>query len=134
MAVGEPVGDGPGRGVLGALPERAPRRIGPYRILARLGAGGMGEVYLGVDTRPAPGGTGPQPAAVKTVRRELVEDRAFRDRFRREMDTARSVESRFTARLLSGDAEAWAAAERATPPTCSSARMTPTTAARSGNG
>ncbi|MFD5680118.1 protein kinase domain-containing protein [Streptomyces bacillaris] len=120
MAVGEPVGDGPGRGVLGALPERAPRRIGPYRILARLGAGGMGEVYLGVDTRPAPGGTGPQPAAVKTVRRELVEDRAFRDRFRREMDTARSVESRFTARLLSGDAEAaepWLATEYVAGPT-----------------
>ncbi|MFE7137125.1 hypothetical protein ACFVAG_05215 [Streptomyces sp. NPDC057644] len=83
-----------------------PRRIGPYRILARLGAGGMGEVYLGADTRPVPAGSEPRLAAVKTVRPELVGDQAFRDRFRREIDTARSVESRFAARLLSGDAEA----------------------------
>ncbi|MFD4019707.1 protein kinase domain-containing protein [Streptomyces sindenensis] len=109
-----------GREALGVLPERAPRRIGPYRILARLGAGGMGEVYLGADTRPVSEGSGPQLAAVKTVRPELVGDQAFRDRFRREIDTARSVESRFAARLLSGDAEAaepWLATEYVAGPT-----------------
>ncbi|MFI8370994.1 hypothetical protein [Streptomyces sp. NPDC085466] len=114
MAVDGWDGYGKRRSVLGALPERAPRLIGPYRILARLGSGGMGEVYLGADTRPAAGGAGPRLAAVKTVRPELVGDQAFRDRFRREMDTARSVESRFAARLLTGDAEAarpWLATE-----------------------
>ncbi|CAL9407756.1 protein kinase domain-containing protein [Streptomyces sp. enrichment culture] len=110
------------RAVLRALPDRAPRRVGPYRILARLGAGGMGEVYLGADTRSGTGhdDVGPQLAAVKTVRPELVGDGAFRDRFRREMDTARAVESRFTARLLAGDAEAaqpWLATEYVAGPT-----------------
>ncbi|MGW6718802.1 hypothetical protein [Streptomyces sp. NPDC054995] len=69
-------------------------------------------------------GSEPQLAAVKTVRPELVGDQAFRDRFRREIDAARSVESRFAARLLSGDAEAaepWLATEYVAGPTLESA-------------
>lgn len=100
--------------MLGELLDRSPRHIGPYRLLARIGAGGMGEVYLGADTRPVPDGAGPRLAAVKTVRAELLGDVAFRDRFRREIQAARSVESRFTARLLAGDADAaepWLATE-----------------------
>ncbi|MBB1242174.1 PQQ-binding-like beta-propeller repeat protein [Streptomyces durbertensis] len=106
--------------MFGELLDRSPRQIGPYRILARLGAGGMGEVYLGADTRPRPSGGGPQLVAVKTVREELVGDRELRDRFRREVATARAVDSRFTARLLDADvdaAEPWLAAEHVAGPT-----------------
>lgn len=106
--------------MLGELLDRSPRRIGPYRILARLGAGGMGEVYLGADTRPLRAHTGPQLVAVKTVRAELVGDPALRDRFRRETETARAVDSRFTARLLAADADAaepWLATEYVAGPT-----------------
>ncbi|WP_179892414.1 protein kinase domain-containing protein [Streptomyces sp. rh34] len=106
--------------MLGELLDRSPRRIGPYRTLARLGAGGMGEVYLGADTRPRRPHTGPQLVAVKTVRAELVGDPALRDRFRRETETARSVDSRFTARLLAADADAaepWLATEYVAGPT-----------------
>ncbi|MHC0430749.1 protein kinase domain-containing protein [Streptomyces sp. O3] len=106
--------------MFGELHDRSPRQIGPYRVLARLGAGGMGEVYLGADLRPRPAGTSPQLAAVKIVRAELSGAPAFRDRFRREIETARSVRSRFTARLLSGDADAaepWLATEYVAGPT-----------------
>jgi serine/threonine protein kinase len=107
--------------MLAELGEDAPRQVGPYRILARLGAGGMGEVYLGADARPDPAGPErPRLAAVKTIRADLGGDPAFRDRFRREIATARTVEGRFTARLLSGDAEAaqpWMATEYVAGPT-----------------
>lgn len=110
--------------MLGELHERSPRQVGPYRLLARLGAGGMGEVFLGADTRPSPhaaNGT-PSLAAVKVVRADLLSTAgdAFRDRFRREIATARAVEGRFTARLLAGDADApapWLATEYVAGPT-----------------
>ncbi|WP_405614507.1 protein kinase domain-containing protein [Streptomyces sp. NBC_01508] len=107
--------------MLGELLERSPRQVGPYRILARLGAGGMGEVYLGADTRPAASGAA-SLAAVKVVRADLLASggAAFRDRFRREISTARAVEGRFTARLLAGEADAaapWLATEYVAGPT-----------------
>ncbi|WP_381795628.1 PQQ-binding-like beta-propeller repeat protein [Streptomyces niveus] len=107
--------------MLGELHERSPRQVGPYRILARLGAGGMGEVYLGADTRPTTSGAA-SLAAVKVVRADLLAsgEHAFRDRFRREISTARAVEGGFTARLLTGDADApapWLATEYVAGPT-----------------
>ena len=58
-----------------------PRRIGRYRLLARLGAGGMGRVFLGF----SPAG---RPMAVKVVYPELARDRAFINRFRQEVAAA----------------------------------------------
>jgi serine/threonine protein kinase len=52
------------------------RRVGRYRLSARLGAGGMGVVYLGA----AEDG---RPVAVKVLRPQLAEDREFRTRFGR---------------------------------------------------
>ncbi|WP_306333462.1 protein kinase [Streptomyces sp. KL118A] len=77
-----------------------PRQVGPYRLLALIGAGGMGEVYLAREPRP-----GAPLVAVKTVRPDLDIDREFRIRFRREIAAARAVSGEGTAALLDGDAD-----------------------------
>ncbi|MGW1104405.1 protein kinase domain-containing protein [Streptomyces sp. NPDC002540] len=104
--------------MLGPLREDSPGRIGPYAIRARLGAGGMGEVFLG-----SPEGGG-DPVAVKTVRRDVARDPGFRDRFRREITVARSVDGPHLAPLLDGDADAevpWLATGYVAGPTLSAA-------------
>ncbi|GAA2611309.1 protein kinase [Actinomadura fulvescens] len=70
-----------------------PTRVGPYELEAKIGEGGMGAVYLG----RAPGG---QLVAVKVVRPELAEDRAFLSRFNDEMANAERVASFCTAQVL----------------------------------
>ncbi|MDI3384676.1 ABC transporter substrate-binding protein [Streptomyces sp. B-S-A8] len=63
-----------------------PSVVGGHRLLARLGAGGMGVVYLG---RSGSGAL----AAVKVVQPELADEPDFRARFRREVEAARRVVS-----------------------------------------
>ncbi|MFD6948750.1 hypothetical protein A6A08_15155 [Nocardiopsis sp. TSRI0078] len=84
-----------------------PRRVGPYRTAALLGAGGMGRVYLGLDPE---GGS----AAVKVVRAEYAYDPHFRERFARELDLVRQVHGAHTPRVLAADPSAqtpWMATE-----------------------
>jgi serine/threonine protein kinase len=69
------------------LQERDPRRIGPYRLVGRLGAGGMGRVYLG---RPPAG----RPVAIKVILEELAADPEFLVRFTREVAAAKSASGR----------------------------------------
>ncbi|MFJ6781831.1 serine/threonine-protein kinase [Streptomyces yangpuensis] len=76
-----------------------PRTIGAYRLLGRLGAGGMGRVYLG---RSAGGRT----VAVKIVHPHFASDEEFRTRFRREVEAARRVGGEWTAPVLDADPEA----------------------------
>ncbi|WP_226872720.1 serine/threonine protein kinase [Microbispora sitophila] len=78
------------------LREDDPRQVGPFRIEARLGEGGMGRVYLG---RSRSG----RAVAVKVVRPELAGDADFRRRFDREVATARKVNGFFTAGVVDAD-------------------------------
>ncbi|WP_258382395.1 serine/threonine-protein kinase, partial [Streptomyces sp. NTH33] len=76
-----------------------PTAVGPYRLLGRLGSGGMGRVYLG---RSAGGRT----VAVKIVHPHFALDEEFRARFRREVEAARRVGGAWTAPVLDADPEA----------------------------
>ncbi|MGW3952429.1 protein kinase domain-containing protein [Streptomyces sp. NPDC004752] len=70
-----------------------PARIGPYLLLGRLGAGGMGKVFLARSD-------GGRIVAVKVVHDEHVSDARFRARFRREIEAASRVAERYTAPVL----------------------------------
>ncbi|MGP9018919.1 serine/threonine-protein kinase [Streptomyces sp. BR1] len=80
-------------------PVSDPMRVGPYRIVGRLGSGGMGWVYLG----RSPAG---RALAVKVVRPEHAADPEFRRRFAREVAAARLVGGAFTAAVVDADPEA----------------------------
>jgi len=75
-----------------------PQSVGPYRLLGRLGAGGMGQVFLG---RSAGG----RLVAVKVIRPDLAEEPGFRARFAREVAAARTVCGLFTAPLADADVQ-----------------------------
>jgi serine/threonine protein kinase len=79
-----------------SLREGDPRRIGRYRLTARLGAGGMGVVYLGTSR------DGSQ-VAVKVPRSELADDREFLARFRREVATLKQVKGLCTVQVIEAD-------------------------------
>jgi outer membrane protein assembly factor BamB/tRNA A-37 threonylcarbamoyl transferase component Bud32 len=85
--------------VVDQLTQHDPRRIGPFEVLGRLGAGGMGLVYL---ARSASG----RRVAIKTVRTELAEDQLFRVRFTREVEAARAVSGFYTAAVVDADPRA----------------------------
>ncbi|MFE7425690.1 bifunctional serine/threonine-protein kinase/ABC transporter substrate-binding protein [Streptomyces sp. NPDC057545] len=81
------------------LTQDDPRTIGEHRTLARLGAGGMGVVYLA----RSPGGA---LAAVKVIRAEHAADPGFRTRFRRETEAARRVTGPWVVPVTGADPEA----------------------------
>jgi serine/threonine protein kinase len=76
-----------------ALRTGDPRQVGGYRLVGRLGDGGMGQVFLGV----SPGG---RPVAVKVIRPEFAADQEFVHRFAREVEAARRVGGFHTAPVV----------------------------------
>jgi serine/threonine protein kinase len=70
-----------------------PRLVGEFRLQARLGAGGMGQVFLGY----SPAG---RAVAVKICHHDLAADPAFVLRFAREVDAASSVNGLYTAQVV----------------------------------
>ncbi|WP_245679252.1 serine/threonine-protein kinase [Actinomadura hibisca] len=73
-----------------------PPEIGGYRVLARLGAGGMGRVYLAATQAG-------RRLAIKVVRPDFADDPEFRRRFRQEIAAAQRVQSLYTAPVIDAD-------------------------------
>ncbi|MEV0378473.1 serine/threonine-protein kinase [Nonomuraea sp. NPDC050643] len=71
-------------------------RLGPYRLLRRLGEGGMGVVHLAVDPQG-------RQVAVKVLRGEVAGDEVARRRLSREVETMRRVRSKYIAEVLDAD-------------------------------
>jgi len=84
--------------VVGGLNAGDPQRIGPYRLVGRIGRGGMGDVFLGLSA-------GGRPVAVKVIRADLAADPEFRVRFAREVAAVRRVSGLFTALVLDADVD-----------------------------
>ncbi|MEU1229656.1 serine/threonine-protein kinase [Streptomyces sp. NPDC005828] len=90
------------------LNKNDPRTIGSFRIVARLGSGGMGTVYLATREERD------KHVAVKTIKSEYAQEEGFRRRFTREATAASSVRSPYTVRVVGFDTQArepWLATE-----------------------
>jgi hypothetical protein len=85
--------------VIKELRSTDPLSAGPYRLLGRLGAGGMGQVYLARSQ-------GGRLVAVKVIRPGLAEERGFRARFASEIAAARNVSGIYTAAVIDSDPDA----------------------------
>nr|WP_281277908.1 serine/threonine-protein kinase [Streptomyces globosus] len=86
------------RSALRPLGPGDPREVSGYRLLARIGEGGMGSVYL---TRTR----GKQPVALKMIRREYAEEPEFRRRFAQEIHAAQHVRGYHLVPVLDHDAD-----------------------------
>lgn len=75
-----------------------PEQIGPWQIVNRLGAGGMGIVYMGTN--------GTRAAAIKIVRDFLLEDPTSRTRLAREVTSLKKVKSKYVAEIVGADIDA----------------------------
>lgn len=85
--------------VVAELQAGDPQQIGSYRLVSRLGSGGMGRVFLARSP-------GDRLVAVKVIRAELAGDPQFRSRFAREVAAARRVSGIFTAPVVDADPDA----------------------------
>jgi serine/threonine protein kinase len=93
--------------VVRSLRQSDPCSFGRYRLLARIGTGGMAVVYFG---RSVSG----RAVAVKAVHAELAEDETYRDRFRREVAATRAAGGRYSPSVVDADLDAavpWLAME-----------------------
>ncbi len=96
-ATSRPESGVPGAPLLGVPLESGDSRwLGGYQVLSRLGRGGFGSVYLGVDNAG-------QRVAIKVIRPDLVAHAGFRERFRREAASAQRVARHSTAEVLDFD-------------------------------
>jgi hypothetical protein len=76
--------------------DEMPERIGPYRLLERIGEGGMGVVFMARDA-------GGQTVALKVLRSVVAEEPMARRRLAREVETMRRVRSPYVAEVIDAD-------------------------------
>ncbi|WP_414168310.1 serine/threonine-protein kinase [Streptoverticillium reticulum] len=96
-----------------ALRPQDPTSIGTHTVLARIGAGGMGQVYLGRTQ-------GGRQVAIKVIREDFAGSAEAMARFRREVETVKAVRSAYTAQLIDSSLAAppyWLATEYVPGPT-----------------
>lgn len=74
-----------------------PRKVGPYRVIRKIGEGGMGVVYLAEDPRRD------EKVAVKVLGAAVAGDPSARQRLTREVDTMRRVKNRYVAEIVAAD-------------------------------
>jgi serine/threonine protein kinase len=86
----------PSQAIFQPLQPDDPREVGGYRIIARLGEGGMGRVYLGTTQAG-------RRLAIKVIRPEFSHDEEFRRRFEHEVSAAQRVHSMYTAPVIDAD-------------------------------
>ena len=75
-----------------------PRKIGPYRVIEKIGEGGMGVVYLGTDADR-------RRVAIKVLGSAVAGDPSARQRLAREVETMRRVRNRYVAEVLDADVQ-----------------------------
>jgi len=75
-----------------------PRQLGPYRLRAVVGGGGMGKVYLGTSQAG-------RAVAVKVIGSGLASEPGYRQRFAREARAAMAVSGLYTASVVDADTE-----------------------------
>ncbi|MFF3484449.1 protein kinase [Streptomyces sp. NPDC002701] len=92
------MGSMPSADLFKPLQENDPAVVGGYRLVAVLGTGGMGKVYLSY----TPGG---RPIALKVIRPEFSEDPEFRRRFKQEVRAAERVQGLYTAPVIDSDTD-----------------------------
>ena len=73
-----------------------PRKIGPYRVIEKIGEGGMGVVYLGMDSDR-------RRVAIKVLGPAVAGDPNARQRLAREVETMQRVRNRYVAEVLDAD-------------------------------
>jgi hypothetical protein len=76
--------------------DQMPDRLGPYRLLERIGEGGMGVVFMARDA-------GEQKVALKILRSVVAEEPLARRRLSREVETMRRVRSPYVAEVIDAD-------------------------------
>jgi len=78
--------------------DRTPERLGPYRLVRRIGEGGMGVVYLALNAAD-------EQVALKALHPGMAQESNARRRMSREVETMRRVRSRYVAEVLDADLE-----------------------------
>ncbi len=76
-----------------------PRKVGHYRVIRKIGEGGMGVVYLAEDQRKS------EKVAIKVLGPGVAGDPSARERLAREVETMRRVKNRYVAEIISAETE-----------------------------